>query len=65
MKLRSMLRAAGMCAAVWAASAILFVFLGVWSPGLDVIAGANAMTMMFLVCAGTAVAVEAADRMNR
>ena len=64
MNLRNVLVGAGMCFAVWAASVIFFACFTIWRPDLDVIAGANAMTVMFAFCAGTAVAVEAADKKN-
>lgn len=64
MKLKNALMGAGLCFAVWAASAIFFACFSLWRPDMDVIAGANSMAAMFALCAGTAVAVEAADRRN-
>lgn len=64
MNLKTILTGAGLCFAVWAASVIFFACFTIWRSDLDVIAGANAMTMMFVFCAGTAVAVEAADKRN-
>lgn len=52
------------CFAVWAVSTLFFAFLEYFWPGLDVAAGARAMTAMFAFCAGTALAVEAAERKN-
>lgn len=52
------------CCAVFAASAIFFACLSIWWPDLDVWAGARAMAAMFAFCAGTALAVEAADQRN-
>lgn len=52
------------CWAVWAVSVLFFAFLAFWWPDLDVMAGARAMTVMFAVCALTAVAVEGADKNN-
>lgn len=65
MNLKHILMGAGLCFAVWAASALFFACFTLWRPDLDVIAGANAMTMMFVFCAGTAVAVDLADRRNQ
>ena len=65
MNLRSIGKGFLYCCAVWAASVIFFACFTLWRPDLDVIAGANAMTMMFVFCAGTAVAVELADRRNQ
>lgn len=64
MNLKSIARAILWCSAVFAASAIFFTCLTFWRPDLDVWAGARAMTAMFALCAGTALAVEAADRRN-
>lgn len=64
MNLKHIFKAVLWCCAVFAASAIFFTFLTFWRPDLDVLAGARAMTVMFAFCAGTAVAVDAADRRN-
>lgn len=65
MNWKNVLVGVGLCFAVWAASALFFACFSFWRPDLDVIAGANAMTMMFVFCAGTALAVELADRKNQ
>lgn len=52
------------CCLVWASSTALFALIALGRPDLDVLAGAGAMTIMYLVCALTAVAVSAADQRN-
>lgn len=64
MNLRSIGKGFLWCCAVWAASLIFFACFTIWRPDLNVLAGANAMTAMFAFCAGTALAVEAAERKN-
>lgn len=64
MNLKSILTAVLSCCAVFAGSAIFFYCLTFWRPDLNVMAGARAMTAMFAFCAGTALAVETADRRN-
>ena len=64
MNRKDVLKGIGACMAVWILSAFFFAILSIWRPDMDVIAGANGMTMMFAFCAGTAVAVEIADRRN-
>ena len=64
MNLKSIAKGFLYCCAVFAGAAIFFTCLTLWRPDLDVWAGARAMTVMFAFCAGTAVAVEAAERRN-
>lgn len=52
------------CYFVWAVSVLFFAFIQYWRPDLDVMAGAWAMTIMYAVCALTAVAVSITDRLN-
>lgn len=52
------------CFFVWALSVLFFAFVAYWRPDLDVMAGAWAMTIMYTVCALTAVAVSFTDRLN-
>lgn len=52
------------CYCVWAISVLFFAFISFWRPDLDVMAGAGAMTIMYTVCALTAVAVSITDRHN-
>lgn len=64
MKLISAVKGLCFCWAVWAVSVLFFALLAYWWPDLDVMAGAWSMTAMFALCAGTALAVEAADKRN-
>ena len=50
--------------ATWIASAFLFTLISVIRPDLDVVAGANAMTAMFVICDLTAWAVTKSDEKN-
>lgn len=52
------------CFCVWSLSVLFFAFIAYWRPDLDVMAGAGAMTIMYTVCALTAVAVSVTDRHN-